>query len=143
MATEIAEQDDRIADATSVEGIGIIGNRRHKANLFARYSFADGFLKGAYVGGGYRYQGRMLTGRAGDGVTLQYAPAYGEASFLAGYNTKLGQKARLGLQVNIVNLFDETDPIITRYFATGDLKRARRIIIRDPRLIRISASCTF
>lgn len=31
------------------------GNRPHKANVFTRYSFADGKLKGLFVGGGVRF----------------------------------------------------------------------------------------
>lgn len=143
LATEIQEEDDRISDAKSVEGFGLIGNRKHKANFFTRYTFAEGFLKGLYLGGGYRYQGRMLTGRAGDGVTLQYAPAYGEANLLAGYSLRFKDRRRLNVQINVSNLFDETDPIISRYFTSGDLKRARRILIREPRSVRVTTTVAF
>ena len=142
IATEIQEEDDYIANARSVEGIGIIGNRKHKASFFTRYTFSYGRLKGAYVGGGYRYQGEMLVGRAADG-TLRYAPPYGEASFLAGYNVRLKERGRLSLQVNVSNLFDETDPIVTRYSTTGNLNAPRRMIIREPRMTRFTATFSF
>ena len=110
--------------------------------MITRYTFPEGKLRGLHVGGGYRYQGQMLVGRAAN-QSLLYSPAYGEAMFLAGYNLRLKDRRRLSVQLNIANLFDETDPIVTRYATTGNLHHPRRMIIRDPRTTRLTASFSF
>jgi outer membrane receptor protein involved in Fe transport len=143
IADEIAVEDDYIATRRSVEGVGLIGNRKHKFNVFTRYTFAGGFLKGAYVGGGYRYQGKMLVGRAPDD-SLQYTAPVGEAMFLAGYEIRWKDRRRLNLQLNISNLFDETDPIITRYSTNSiNLHQPRQLQFRVPRTARLTATFSF
>lgn len=141
IADEIRELQDLIDNQKSVEGIGLIGNRKHKASVVARYSFTERGLKGAFIGGGYRYQGRMLTGRSTDGTdVLQYAPPVGEVNAFVGYRIPLKGKHRLSVQLNVTNLFDETDPIITRYFGTGNLSQVRRVILREPRVWRLTVN---
>ena len=125
-----------------VEGLGTVGNRKYKANVFARYTFPSGRMKGLYLGGGYRYLGRMLVGTWPTGE-LRYAPPVGEGNFLAGREFRLKGERTLRVQLNVSNLFDEDDAIIGRYNATGDLTRPRQINIRAPRTWRLTTDLTF
>ncbi len=144
IADEIAIEDANIAEIRSAEGIGLVGNAKYKASFFARYSFKQGFLKGAFVGGGYRYTGRMLVGRTIDASQrLQFAPPVGEAALLIGFERRVTDKARLSVQLNVSNLLDETDPRILRYANTGDSYEIKRIAVRDPRSWTLSTRLSF
>ncbi|MBM3851914.1 MAG: hypothetical protein FJ399_02020 [Verrucomicrobia bacterium] len=146
IATTIQAEDDNIAEILSGEGIGLVGNAKYKANFFARYSFKQGFLKGAFVGGGYRYSGRMLVGQTLVTKVLQYAPPVGEAALLLGFERRVGDRARLSTQLNVSNLFDETDPQIIRYnndSALGAFTLVKRIAVRDPRVFTLSTRLSF
>lgn len=97
------------------EGNKLLGNRKHKASFFTRYTFKDGPLKGLFVGGGYRYQSKAPT-NFDNNENLLYGKSTGEADLLIGYrlpDIAFLQNGRI--QLNVRNLFDDTDPIITRY----------------------------
>ena len=123
-----------------------MGNSKYKANFFARYSFKDGFLKGVFAGGGYTYAGKMLVGQTLGTKVLQYAPPVGQASLLLGYERRVTDRARLSVQLNVSNLFDETDPRIIRYnnnIALGSFSLVKRIAVRDPRTTTLSTRLSF
>lgn len=146
IATVIQAEDDNLAEIRSGEGIGLVGNSKYKANFFARYSFKDGFLKGVFAGGGYTYSGKMLVGQTLGTKVLQYAPEVGQASLLLGYERRVTDRARLSVQLNVSNLFDETDPRIIRYnnnIALGSFSLVKRIAVRDPRTTTLSTRLSF
>jgi outer membrane receptor for monomeric catechols len=143
IADEIEREDEWISTRRSVEGVGITGNREHKFNVFTRYTFTGGFLKGAFVGGGYRYQSKMLVGRAADN-SLRYTAPVGEAMFLVGYEKRWSERRRLNLQLNVSNLFDESDPIVARYSNNPiNLNHPRTVQWRNPRTVRLTAHFSF
>jgi outer membrane receptor for monomeric catechols len=122
-----------------------LGNRKHKASAFTRYNFSSGWLRGFYIGGGYRYQSKMYTGLESDQNRREvWAPPVGEADAMAGYTVRGLQKGRrLSFQLNVFNVFDETDPIITRYnFATGE-QRALGVKPREPLTWRFTTNFEF
>jgi outer membrane receptor protein involved in Fe transport len=144
IADEIEIEDDNIEEVRSAEGVGLVGNAKYKANFFARYSFRQGFLKGAFVGGGYRYTGWMLVGRTIDAARrLQYAPPVGEASLLLGFERRVADRARLSVQLNVSNLFDETDPRVVRYANSGNTYQVKRVAVREPRVWTLSTRLSF
>ena len=122
------------------EGVTLLGNRKHKANFFTRYTFNEGVLNGLFIGGGYRYQSKMPTNFVGE--ELMYNDSRGEADLLVGYRIPrmrfLPNGARV--QLNIRNLFDDTDPHITRFAAPGVPARAALV---EPRTWRITTSFDF
>jgi outer membrane receptor for ferric coprogen and ferric-rhodotorulic acid len=122
------------------EGVTLLGNRKHKANFFTRYTFNEGVLKGLFIGGGYRYQSKMPTNFLGE--DLQYNKSRGEADLLMGFRLPqmrfLPHGARV--QLNIRNLFDDTEPHLTRYASLGVPARAALV---DPRTWRITTSFEF
>lgn len=141
IAQEIINLADDIDSQTSTDGQGAIGNRRYKANLFTRYDVPFERLRGLYLGGGYRYQSRMLIGRNGTTGALQFGDATVRTDAVFGYRFKpLRHRARLNLQLNIDNLLDDTDPVVLRYTDSGFI---RRFSVSEPRTYRLSTTLSF
>jgi iron complex outermembrane receptor protein len=126
-------------------GLTLAGNRKYKVNLFTSYSFSEGFLKGLRVGGGYRHQSKLPIGQYPD-KSLQYGPSWWDSSAMIGYRfaqSPLPWIKRLGLQLNVNNVFDENDPYVTRRVQGTNPEIVRRIRVREPRTWRLTASFDF
>ncbi|MGH8020555.1 MAG: TonB-dependent siderophore receptor [Opitutaceae bacterium] len=104
---------DEIQFHTEPDGLGKLGNRKYSVSLFTRYNFSSGPLKGAYIGGGYRYRSKMFAGLDAD-KDIIHTNSYWRADLLAGYTMDLSEERRLRFQLNIYNLFDDRDPLVTR-----------------------------
>lgn len=127
------------------EGVSARGLSKHKANLWAKWSFqkGDGPLAGWEIGGGLRYNSPKI---------LNYTttnPATREAIFgnstktfdmMIGYGTRLFGKVPTRFQLNVWNVFDEDDYILTTALRDGT---PYRYVYRDPRDIRLSAEFRF
>lgn len=128
IAQEISEYltvENGLNHLTQNNGLNKLGNRPHKFNVFTRYDFKSGLFNRLYVGGGYRYQGKVFTGIISEtDRTEVWGPAVGQLDLLAGYTLPKFTKARrLSLQLNLFNVLNETDPIVTRYnFDTGSAR---------------------
>lgn len=61
VAQRIAQSDTELA-RIRLEDQQAYGNRPHKANLWTRYAFTTGRLKGLAIGGGWRYQSANVAG---------------------------------------------------------------------------------
>lgn len=132
------------------DDIGIIGEqglRKHKVSLFTRYEFQEGALKGVFVGGGYRHQSKNLAGSDASGLVGFYGKSFWRADLVAGY--KFGKSTirrtrildGLTIQLNVSNLFDDTDELITRIEPDG--VSVRRAIVQIPRTWRLQAKLDF
>lgn len=138
IASEIESITDQMAENVALEGLTGFGNRKYKGSAFARYGFSEGILKGLSLGLGYRYQSKNVVGV--QDRTLIYGNSFWQADAMLGYDTHgfhPGHKLRL--QLNVRNLFDETDPLILRYQGTG----IRRYKLMDPREWTLSATYLF
>lgn len=62
---------------------------RYLANLWTRYNFAAGSLKGLWIGGGAKYTGRMLANQVNK---FYYNPAYTDWSSVIGYDWTWNKK---------------------------------------------------
>lgn len=148
MAQEIAQTDQTLMDSLVLNGGGLVGNRKYLSNFFTRYSFSTGWLKGAWVGGGYNWKSKMLIGRntslAGLSVEqqLQWSAPVGEGNAALGYTLRVFDKHPINLSLNVRNLFDETAPIITRRSADA-AQIIRRMIYRAPRSWQLTADYKF
>lgn len=111
VSQEISSTDANIALLTSVEGVGVIGFRKYKGNLFTRYDFS-GPLKGIFIGGGYVWQSKMLIGQPIPSI-LEYSGTYSNGSGLLGYAFKLAGHVTT-IQLNVSNIFNEISPIVYR-----------------------------
>jgi outer membrane receptor protein involved in Fe transport len=116
--------------------------RPHKANATFRYKFIERRLKGAFVGGGARYQSKNFisrdntTGRAFWGNEMLFVDAF------AGYRTRLpGTKLPLSLQLNVKNLTNSYLVGVGRYNTTYD--GLLRVYLNEPRSYRLTATMEF
>lgn len=129
------------------------GQRPHKVNGIARYSFKQGKLKGAFIGGGASWQSKAVIGRqvfsvAKDGSTTFgdkiYGPEYFNMDAFIGYkrNLTLGSfKTDFTCQLNVTNLTDEDAVQVLRY--NTDQSGYARVTIGNPRLYKLAASFNF
>ncbi|MBI5690513.1 MAG: TonB-dependent receptor [Verrucomicrobia bacterium] len=94
---------------TYPEGVPNPGYTKIRANLFTRYEFSRGPLKGFYLGGGTNWRTRTFRGNADlnqDGVAEElWTPSYALFSVLAGFRTRLANRPT-SIAVNIDNLLD-------------------------------------
>jgi iron complex outermembrane recepter protein len=90
------------------------GVRPHKVSFFTAYDFKENFLRGLTVGGGWRWRSANVIGSAANGgeITGRVIQA---ADAMMAYSTKIkGLPGRVRFQVNVSNLFDETNIIPVR-----------------------------
>lgn len=115
----------------------IRGFSKEKANLRANYTWTESALKGLSLGGGVQWVSAPVIGKYREGgrqagetprwSELQpfdngsQTPIYGEAQIYThlnvGYRTKLklfGRATDISFQLNVNNVFDNTDPVITQ-----------------------------
>ena len=148
IAQEFALTDADLEAGRLTDGTDLVGNRKNKGNFFTRYSFSSGRLKGAWVGGGYSYQSKMLANRNTTLVglpieeQLKYSAPVGEANAACGYTFRFGNWRPVTLTLNIRNLFNETKPVITRYSSTIPVL-PRRMYDRAPRTWQLTADYSF
>jgi hypothetical protein len=95
---------------TIPEGVPNAGYTKTRANIFTRYTFSGGPLKGLFVGGGANWRQPTFRGNAvavqGGPVVALWSPSYYTATLLGGYQTKIfGRPTSLSL--NVSNLFDK------------------------------------
>lgn len=129
------------------------GERPYKANFSGRYSLTEGRLKGAFLGGGARWQsepklGRKLLGRTAEGQRILGDTLYGPVDFkmdaFVGYRRKLSvlqRNADFTLQLNVTNLTDEDEVMPLRYTPTGS--GYLRVLLAEPRKFRLTAGVAF
>lgn len=129
------------------------GERPFKGNLSGRYALSAGPLRGAYAGGGIRWQGTSKLGRAVLGRTPNGNRIYGEtyygpedfkADAFAGYRrpVRLGRRAgEFTAQLNVTNVTDEDVVMPLRYNA---LKSGyTRVLLFEPRRFRLTLGLGF
>jgi iron complex outermembrane recepter protein len=143
VGADLALWRDNWNEFYGLEGRTNSGNRKHKVNMFARYSFDSGFLKGFSAGGGYLHQSKIVIGRSGVGTNdfaYQYGNSHWRADAMLGYDVSgLPRKTKLRLQLNVNNVFDKTDPLILRMLGSD----INRLALRPPRTWRLSANLDF
>lgn len=143
IASKVAAYQDVLRELTETDGLTKLGNRPHKFNVFGRYSFSQGWLKGAFLGGGYRYQSENFVGLSNAKRKL-YGNSFGYADLTAGYAfTPFAQRRRVSVQLNVANLFDKRDPLITRYIEVGSSIFVYREVVQPPRTWRLTTNVEF
>jgi outer membrane receptor protein involved in Fe transport len=141
------------------------------ANVFTDYRFAEGWLRGVRVGGGFNYRGREIIGyRGADTIVSPTNPRlaiddpnasptdpvfrqpYTIAIASLGYERRVGRSLRLSLDLKVENLFNQ-DPVL--YYNTalrppgGDLTTPARVAtpyqfsLLAPRNYTLTASLRF
>lgn len=154
VSTEVSQIESGVESLFAANRLGY-NNRPHKANVFARYTFASGRLKGFFVGGGARWQDRNIVQRAllgrdplGKDVLggVIKGPEIFDVDALVGYSTQLSWKpldraTSLRVQVNIRNLLDNDDIQVIRLNRVED--GYWRVVAREPRSLRLTVTLGF
>lgn len=144
IAQYISDYKDLLATSTSPDGVTLPKNVRHKANLLTRYTFSDGPVKGLYVGGAVRYAGATDLGfgtdTSGNIIRLIGDPKVNLDGFLGYTFQKFWGLQRLSFQLNVKNVLNNTDYIITRRNSNGTI---RDVVYPQPRLWRVTANYSF
>jgi outer membrane receptor for ferric coprogen and ferric-rhodotorulic acid len=118
VAARLADSDRELAQTRLEEEQGY-GNRRHKANVWTRYSFASGRLRGLAVAGGWRFQSKNIAGiNLATGEALYGNPRslfdlmvqYRTRGFLRFHRDRLS----VTYQLNVFNLLDDRTFFITK-----------------------------
>lgn len=129
IAEEIDLYDQWFAEQTTVEGESTLGDREFQARLFTRYRFAEGALKGFYVGGGLRYSSAPIIGRSDATGELFKGEPLREMDLLFGYRKNVdwfgSEGQTLVFQLNANNLLQEEDYYSVRRTGAGLLNRAQ------------------
>jgi outer membrane receptor for ferric coprogen and ferric-rhodotorulic acid len=117
---------------------------RYTANLFANYTFLDDALKGYSIGAGVAKTGRQyLTSIDGQ---KWYSSSRVTANAVLAYETTFG-RVRARFALNIDNVFNKRDPIITSYDGAWKDGAGRPIpngyYFQTPRTFRFWARFTF
>jgi len=116
--------------------------RPYRASFTGRYSPAEGRLKGAFIGGGGRYQSRNLAQISTiNGREIWGTPTLFVDSF-AGYRFKLpGAKMPLSVQLNVKNMFNSYLTGLGRLNATET--GIFRIYLNEPRNYRLTLTAEY
>lgn len=124
---------------TIPEGVPNAGYTKMRANIFTRYTFVEGILKGAYLGGGVNYRQATYRG-TGDHdmnpatpVAAMWSPGYSLYSLLAGYSTRI-YKRPTTFALNFSNLLDK------EYYRSGGPASGSW---GEPRSFRLTVSTEF
>jgi len=92
------------------EGVPNPGYTKDRANLFTRYTFSEGRLKGLYIGGGANWRTQTYRGNLDlnqDGIAeALWSPSYTLVSLLGGYRTRLANRWTT-FAVNVDNVLDK------------------------------------
>jgi iron complex outermembrane receptor protein len=117
--------------------------REYTGNVFATYTFRNTqsrWLRSLSIGGGARYYGAGVIGYdSANNNRPIVGGAYTLASAMMGRDWTLKQGRRLRLQLNVDNVLNETDPIVT----DTDQSEDYRYVFQTPRRFGLSATLTF
>lgn len=131
-----------IDNVVALDGKQARGERKYGANLYTKYSFSEGLLKGFSIGGGGRYQSAnvlgVYNGAAREGRSVQLFDAS------LGYSFKtdsLSAGSWLDLQINVNNVFDSQKyQVYTLAWWDTTSSIPERIGLQEPRKITFSAT---
>ncbi len=165
-------RNDITAVRTTLEGIakGATNNNTFKnsVNVYGSYNVRSGPLKGLNIGGGGNWRDKRKIGNVDARLKFNvatatpvqvreaafdylYAPGTIETSMHASYDLRLAQRYRTRLQLNVSNVFDNRDLVITSYgtynvggVGTGRLVQSdNSFYYLNPRKFTLSTVITF
>lgn len=128
-ATFINQKADSI-ERSYLDGQQLLGKSQirnggqYNLNGLAAYDFADGILHGWTIGGNFRWRSAYIVGyqrifdsNGSPGLLNVKNPTWGRETWdfgaMIAWRRKLGRKVDFRVQLNIQNLLNQTDPILT------------------------------
>lgn len=149
VAQRIAESETELMATRLREQQGY-GNRKHKANVWTRYTFSEGRLRGLTLGGGWRYQSANVSGT--DLVTQEVFYGNPKSLFdaMLSYRTRglfgrYREKLSVTYQLNVTNLLDDQTIFIAKTVVdtvTGERYHSRAWR-EDPRVATLTMRFDF
>ena len=118
------------------------GSRPHKLNGTARYTFREGKLRGAFMGGSVRYNGRsfMSWDKATGKIYWGNESLLGDA--FAGFRFRLPKtKISATMQLNVRNISNSYRANVGRY--NDNYTGVRRVYLNEPRSYRLTTTLDF
>jgi iron complex outermembrane recepter protein len=144
VSERIAESARLLAETRLQEEHGF-GNRKHKTNLWARYTFIEGRAKGLAVAGGWRFQSRNIAGVDLDRREVLYGNPRSLFDLMLQYRAKglfgfADNKVGTTYQLNVYNVLNDRTFFITKL--TTDTANGNRYMMRGFREEPRSAAFT-
>jgi iron complex outermembrane recepter protein len=149
VAQRIAESARELAETRLQEEQGY-GNRKHKTNLWTRYTFTDGRLKGLAAAGGWRFQSRNVAGIDLDKGEVLFGNPRSLFDLMVQYRTKglfgySADRVSTTYQINVFNVLDDRTIFVTK--KTVDPATGSRYMMRgfreDPRTMAFTMRLAF
>lgn len=149
VAQRIADSDRELATTRLQEEQGY-GNRKHKANVWTRYMFQDGHLKGLTIGGGWRYQSPNVSGIDLATHEIFFGNTRSLFDAMLSYRTRglfgrFSNNLAVTYQLNVTNLLDDQTILITKTVVdtvTGE-RYPSRAWREDPRMATFTMRLDF
>ncbi len=144
--------EQAVADTRAIVGKKSANSREYNLNFNANYSFTEGFVKGASLGGNIRWVSKSIIGyaRRDDGNLEVDQPYYGPDTFTLSLNTGYGRRIMGGkvdwdLRLYVFNVLD-SDDIQPRRAVDSGVNHAPLILERytqAPRSLQVRTTFSF
>jgi hypothetical protein len=149
VAQRIAQSDIELA-SLRLSDQQAYGNRPHKANLWTRYVFSSGPLRGFAVGGGWRYQSASVAGVDLPTLRKLWGNPRSLGDLFLQYKTKglagiWSEKTSVTYQLNVTNFLDDRTIVVSKLdldTITGT-QFYRRAYREDPRVFAFTLRLEF
>lgn len=134
-----------IDNVVALDGLQARGERKYGANLYTKYTFDNGPLKGFSIGGGGRYQSANVLGFYNGAVRNGTDLLLADVSLGYSFQTEfLGKGSTIDLQLNVGNVFDaRKSQIYTLAWWDTTSTIPERIGLQEPRKFTFSATAHF
>ncbi len=145
LGNNIGWTNDYITQQTAFDGKPARGEREYGGNVYTRYRFSEGALRGFYIGGGGRYQSANIIAATTNGLVKGRDVALADA--MVGYETSAtigGRRLPLEFQLNVSNVFDSRKyQIYTTAWWDNTNTIPERIGLQEPRKYTLSATLKY
>lgn len=118
------------------------GTRPHKLNGTARYAFREGRLRGLFLGGSIRYNGKNFLSWQRESGHIYWGNESLLGDAFAGYRTRVPRtKMNLTVQLNVKNISNSYLANVGRY--NDNYTGVRRVYLNEPRSYRLTTTLEF
>jgi len=119
MLTDIAAIQATLNSATI--GTPVNDTYKYQSNIYATYSFREGFLKDFELGGGGNFRGKNKISNylVGDASQSLYSPAYNVLTAHVSYRHKFSKRVTARFQLNVKNLLNEDSYVLISQDGNG------------------------
>jgi iron complex outermembrane receptor protein len=145
LGANIGWMNGSIEEVTGLDGKEVRGQRKYGGNLYTKYSFSTGPLKGFSIGGGGRYQSANVLGFYYKEVRKGTDLVLADASLGYGVKADFFRKgAWMDFQLNVSNLLDsDKSQIYTLAWWDPAAKTPGNIGLQEPRKVSFTATLKF